>query len=441
MTVASAIAASMVDIVGPNAVRTWAEVGDERSRYSAAFVPDCEPACIVYPKSGEQLGEVVACARRDLLPVLFCGNGSKLSWGGLAAGIRVIVSTARLNRIIEHAAGDLTLTVEAGVTFATARSLLQSAEQRLGFDPAYADSATLGGIVATADSGSLRQRYNSMRDMLLGVRFARADGRESKAGGRVVKNVAGYDLMKLMTGSYGTLGCLSELTFRLYPIPEAAQTVVLTGTAEAIASTTLALLNSSLDPASADLLSSELVRKLDLGTGLGLLVQFQSISASVNAQTAQLLEWGTKQGLQGAIAPDTLVTDIRQQIGIQTEPTPAELEHHLTFKFGIMPAEAVGCLQQLDTLAPHSKAIIHANSGIGTLRCDRQACPPERLHRLRTYTHDRGGYLCLRQGAIAYKQQVDIWGYAEEGLGLMRAIKRQFDPDAMLSPHRFVGGI
>ncbi|MEO0854008.1 MAG: FAD-binding oxidoreductase [Cyanobacteria bacterium J06648_11] len=321
MTVATAIATRFESIVGVDGVRSWDALGAERSRFLSALSPSSEPACIVYPDSTEKLGAAIACARREHWPLLLCGRGSKLNWGGFAEGVRAIVSTANLDRVIEHAAGDLTLTVEAGVTFAKARSLLQSSRQRLGFDPAYAESATLGGIVATGDSGSLRQRYNSLRDMLLGIQFVRSDGLTSKAGGRVVKNVAGYDLMKLMTGAYGTLGCITELTFRLYPIPEASKTVMLTGEADAIASVTMALLNSSLDPAIVDLLSADIVRSLDLGSGLGVLVQFQNIPESVDIQAARLVAMGEAWGLSGTILADAdeLFALVRQQVGVASE--------------------------------------------------------------------------------------------------------------------------
>lgn len=178
------------------------------------------PQAVVYPTSETQLAEVMACAHQNQWRVLPCGAGSKLVWGGLGQGVDLAISTARLNQIIDHAVGDMTLTAQAGLTLAELTPKLAAVNQFLPLDPAYPDRATLGGIVATGDTGSLRQRYGGVRDMLIGLSLVRYDGQIAKAGGRVVKNVAGYDLMKLFTGSYGSLGIISQLTFRLFPVQE-----------------------------------------------------------------------------------------------------------------------------------------------------------------------------------------------------------------------------
>ena len=161
---------------------------------------------------------------------------------------RSIVSTQKLDRLIAHAVGDLTVTVEAGMKFAKLQEILATAGQFLPLDPAYPDRASIGGIIATADTGSLRHRYGGVRDLLLGITFVRADGKIAKAGGRVVKNVAGYDMMKLFTGAYGTLGILTEVTFRVYPLPTTEGTVILTGAADKLANLAKILLSKYFDP-------------------------------------------------------------------------------------------------------------------------------------------------------------------------------------------------
>lgn len=178
------------NIVGVGAVSPW--------QPENLFL-DPPPSCIVYPQTPEQLGTVVSLARQNQWRILPCGSGSKLHWGGIPKDINIVVSTARMNQLIDHASGDLTVTVQAGMKYAELQKILAATGQFLALDPSYSDRATIGGIVATADTGSLRQRYNSVRDQLLGISFVRADGQLTKAGGRVVKNVAGYDLMKLLT--------------------------------------------------------------------------------------------------------------------------------------------------------------------------------------------------------------------------------------------------
>ncbi|MEY2859424.1 MAG: hypothetical protein RLZZ74_3737, partial [Cyanobacteriota bacterium] len=186
------------------------------------------PIYLIFPQTIEALAKIVKQAAQQKWRILICGNASKINWGKITQDIQLVVSTQKYDRLIEHAVGDLTVTVEAGMKLADLQSKLRSHQQFLPLDSAYGD-ATLGGIVATADAGSWRQRYGGVRDLLLGLSFVRADGEIAKAGGRVVKNVAGYDLMKLFTGAYGSLGIITQLTFRLYPWITTSQTMLLTG--------------------------------------------------------------------------------------------------------------------------------------------------------------------------------------------------------------------
>ncbi|MEO0688375.1 MAG: FAD-binding oxidoreductase, partial [Cyanobacteria bacterium J06649_11] len=258
-------------------------VGEENITYDSdsiqvkqAISPGNLPNCIVYPQTQSQLAKVIAEAYRNKWRVLPCGNGSKLKWGSLAKNIDIVVSTQRLNKIINHAVGDLTLTVETGVKIADIQAILTKHKQLLALNPTQPHLATIGGIIATGDTGSLRQRYGSVRDQLLGVSFVRADGGFARAGGRVVKNVAGYDLMKLFTGSYGTLSIITEATFRLYPMQSASGTAILMGSKEAISKASNTIRSSALTPTQADLISSQLVSSMGLGKGLGLIIRFES---------------------------------------------------------------------------------------------------------------------------------------------------------------------
>ncbi|NET36908.1 MAG: FAD-binding oxidoreductase, partial [Cyanothece sp. SIO1E1] len=235
----AAIAQTLANIVSSSRIVAWEQIkAPLKHQIAQVTVPGTSVDCVVYPNTQTELSQVIACAHQQRWRVLVCGSGSKLNWGGLANGIDLVISTEKLDRLIHHAVGDLTVTVEAGIKFHHLQSVLSQAGQFLAMDPAYLESATLGGMIATADTGSLRQRYGGIRDMLIGVSFVRSDGQIVKAGGQVVKNVAGYDLMKLMTGSYGTLGVLSQVTFRTYPQPDVSKTVILTGESEAIAKAT-----------------------------------------------------------------------------------------------------------------------------------------------------------------------------------------------------------
>ncbi|MBD2507063.1 FAD-binding oxidoreductase [Nostoc muscorum FACHB-395] len=424
-------ATDFASIIGEeNAVCLWEniEIGQQK-RIQQAVTSGKSPTCIVYPRTQQQLAAVIAKAHSHNWRVLPCGSGSKLSWGGLVKGVDVVVSTERINQLIEHAVGDLTVTVEAGMKFSDLQALLAKSRQFLALDPTAPESATIGGIVATGDTGSLRQRYGSVRDQLLGVTFVRADGEIAKAGGRVVKNVAGYDLMKLLTGSYGTLGLISQLTFRVYPLSEASGTVVLTGSAEAVSQAADILRGSALTPVQADLLSTKLVSSLGLGQGLGLIARFQSISESVKEQSNRVLEVGQKLGLNGAIFADADEASLWQRL--QERIHFSARESVITCKIGVLPTAAVDILTQVEL------GLIHISSGLGLLQLEDE----NQVLQVRDSTQLNRGFLTILEAPVAVKEQIDVWGYTGNALPLMRRIKEQFDSKNILSPGRFVGGI
>jgi glycolate oxidase FAD binding subunit len=413
-----------------NAVISWENLTPtQKQNLQRSIHPKSHPSCVVYPHSQAELAAVITTANSHQWRVLTWGSGSKINWGGLAENIDIIVSTEHINQLIEHAVGDLTVTVEAGMKFAQIQEILAKSGQTLALDPAAPELATIGGIVATADTGSLRQRYGGVRDQLLGITFIRADGEIAKAGGRVVKNVAGYDLMKLFTGAYGTLGIISQVTFRVYPIPESSGTVILTGKSEAISQAARTLHGSELTPTQADLLSNKLLTNLDLGTGIGLIARFQSISESVQEQSKRLLLIGEKLGLQGVIYSGNQEIDLWQQL-------PKQIYDHLTestitCKIGVLPTAAVEILNYMEV------GLIHISSGLGLVRLEKE----EQILPLRSLCQANSGFLSVLSAPVEFKKRFDVWGYNGNALAVMRGIKEQFDGNFILSPGRFVGGI
>ncbi|MEG4498397.1 FAD-binding oxidoreductase [Microcoleus sp. F10-C6] len=445
-------------IVGASGICLWQDTEPFwQERIQKAVAADRKVDCTLYPNTQEELAAVIAWAAQNRCAVLSCGSGSKLDWGGLvkldsprenslqvglfkgdlggssnAAGL-VAVSTSRLNRLVQHAVGDLTVTAEAGMKFADVQKILAGANQFLAIDPAYPQEATLGGIVAAADAGSLRHRYRGVRDMLLGISFVRSDGQIAVAGGRVVKNVAGYDLMKLFTGAYGTLGVISQVTFRVYPLPEASGTVVLTGETNALAQATQILLSSALTPTAVDLLSPDLVAKLGLGKGKGLIVRFQSIAESVKEQSARLLQVAEKLGLQGTSCCENDEHQLWQRL--PETMWDSGTKSAIICKIGIRSSEAVTAINEL----PVQDALIHAGSGLGVLRFE--TATADTLLQVRRGCEAKGGFLTVLAAPTDIKRQLDVWGYTGSAIALMQRIKHQFDPENLLSPHRFISGI
>jgi glycolate oxidase FAD binding subunit len=417
-----------------------------QAKIMQAVTPSSDLACMVSPNSQEELAEVMACAHHQKWRMLLAGQGSKLGWGGLVKEPQVLISSRRLDRLIDHAVGDLTVTVEAGMPFVKLQAILAKEGQFLPLDPTYSDRATLGGIIATADTGSLRQRYGGVRDLLLGISFSRADGQMAKAGGRVVKNVAGYDLMKLFTGAYGTLGFVTQMTLRLYPLPESSQTLLVTGNISKITQARELLFRSALTPTAADLLSPHLSALLEVEQAPGLVIRFQGLAASVREQSRQWQAISQELKLATTACVDqeeVLLWKRLQEVRELQDPA-------VTCKIGVLPADGVETLAMLEAMAQkhnlsvlQTMGILHAGSGLGVVRL--QNSPEDDLCKalveLRTYCQERQGFLSILEAPVELKQKIDVWGYTSNSLGLMRSLKNQFDPGKLLNPNRFVGGI
>lgn len=355
---------------------------------------------IIEPKSAREVADALADANARGRLVAPRGGGSKMEWGNPPARTDVVLSTAGLNRIIEHAWADMTVTVEAGCTVAHLQETLAQHGQRLAIDVLWPERATVGGILATNDSGALRLRFGSLRDLIIGMTVALPDGTIAMSGGKVVKNVAGYDLPKLMTGALGTLGVITQAVFRLHPIPHHAHTLTAQlPTAEAAQALMLAIQDSQLAHGA---------------------LQFRTEAGSVDV----LLE-GTEAGIQSQesalqkMAPFTEGSASMWNARQELWPSAA------IAKVSVLPSQIAETLKQLNP----TRAVVQANGiGYATLSGDPAAA--------RRIVEAKGGSLVLLTPS-----SLDAWGTPGDTLPLMRAVKQQFDPSAILNRGRFVGGL
>ncbi len=390
------------------------------------------PLYLVSPNTAQELAAVMSLAHQHRWRVLVAGQGTKLGWGALGRDVELVISIQKLNRLIDHAIEDMTVTVEAGMRFADLQLLLAKHRQWLPLDPIYPTQATLGGILATRDAGALRHRYGSLRDLCLGLHFVRSDGQTAKAGGRVVKNVAGYDLMKLFAGAYGTLGIVTEITLRVYPLQSASQTILVTGTATAIDEITHELLQSTLTPVRMD------IEVKSHPEALTLLVQFQSLPESVSAQIERVQAMAQARSLTALI-----LTDEADSTG---EAASDPGNDSILCQVGVLSAQSVSSLVALRQIAAdHSLTIygrIHAGSGLGQLHLvDSEAVAEAVLMKWRSHCEQWGGFLSVLEAPRSIKQCIDVWGYSGSALDAMRKLKEHFDPQGLLNPGRFVSGI
>ncbi|MEA5488221.1 MULTISPECIES: FAD-binding oxidoreductase [Pseudanabaena] len=449
--------ALFTDLLGVESVVLFDRLAPNlHERVVASLTPDSlPPASVLYPQTISELSRAIALAYEHRLRVLPCGSATKLDWGGLVSRADLVISTAKLNRVIEHCVGDLTVTVESGVKYQDLQTVLAKEGQFLAIDPPYSAEATIGGILATGSAGSLRHRYNSVRDMCLGIEFVRSDGELAKAGGRVVKNVAGYDLMKLLTGSYGTLGIAASVTFRLYPLPEYTQIVVVTGTAESIAQAQQKISTSVLTPTACDLLSATAIADLGLGEGIGLVLQFASLKASVIEQCDRIATLAKELNLEVQILGEAkefwelLEILIWQDELRNLEQSPESTS--VVCKLGLMPSASVSFLKECEQIfdAQSYYLQIHTGSGLGILRVEDVqdlGAIALQIAKVRSIAESCGGFLSILEAPQALKfgngtlgdnsNLENVWGYRGNARDLMLKIQRQFDPRGLLSCDR-----
>jgi glycolate oxidase FAD binding subunit len=351
------------------------------------------------PATREELGAALSAASEAGTPVRFRGGGTKLGWPAPPRAEVLELSTAGLNSIVEHNAGDLTAVLEPGVLLADAQATFAKAGQMLALDPPDS-GATIGGVVATADSGPLRARYGGARDLVVGMRVALSDGTLAKSGGKVIKNVAGYDIAKLFTGSFGTLGAIVEVAVRLHPLPPRTATVLgNSSNPDELARGAGALAGSALEQFGLDV-------RWQGGRG-AVLSRFAGAAPLPQAETAELLL--RREGLSTEIVEADAPLWDEQRAG-QRGP--------LVVKVSALPTELPRLLRAADDL--DGAVVGRAALGVWWVRLEQpSAAAVERLRRdWIAVVQDRPGDL-----------EVDPWGPMEPAtLALMQRVKERFDP-------------
>ncbi|MGN6331177.1 MAG: FAD-binding oxidoreductase [Motilibacteraceae bacterium] len=394
-------------------------------------VVDGVPARFVARPDGTvSTAAVMRAAAEHGLAVIPRGHGTKLGWGAPPARVDLLLETGGMSDLIDHAAGDLVLQVQAGMALAELQAALAPAGQRLGIDPVVPgeDAGSIGGIVATAASGPLRLSHGAVRDLLIGITFVRADGGVAKAGGTVVKNVAGYDLAKALAGSWGTLAVVTEAVFRLHPLPAARRVVsVPVSDPDEAHRLVQALAHSQLVPAGAEIDHPAQGPRT-------LAVAAEGIAPGVEGRTAALLE---------LLGPSATAAEEQPAWWGRAPWEAGGVALRLTSEI----AGLAHLLRALDELsAQHQLPVSYRGSVlVGTGHAGiAPGADPDQVARLVVDLRYRatawGGDVVVLDAPAAVKQALDVWGPVR-GLELMNAVKDRFDPEHRLAPGRFAGGI
>ena len=415
----AALEGSLRAIVGPQHLRSAVE---------ADVVGGVHPRLLVEPATEQELAAALRLANDAGLSVIPRGGGTKLGWGNPPARADLILSTSQLDKIIEHPWADLTVSVEAGCTIEKLQATLAQHGQRLALDALWPARATIGGVLSSNDSGALRLRFGALRELIIGVTLALSDGTLPSSGGKVVKNVAGYDLQKLATGALGTLGVITHAVFRVHPLPKSSKTFSIS---TQIFEESQRVLNAVQDSK----LAHTALHVRAASDALPLVdVLFEGTEDGLAAQEAQLKK---------LLAPNAL-SDSPSAVWSAREDLWKNSDSAAIAKLSVLPAEISQTLKNIQRLGTQYSArwrtIVEA-FGIGWLRLDGS---PENLHsvlqELRAQLERESGSLMLLHRPPAMPR-FDAWGNAGDALPLMRAVKHQLDPKSTLNPGRFVGGI
>lgn len=410
---------------------------------AADAIDGIEPDIVASPQSMDALSHLLAFANEERLAVAPRGGGTQLSLGNRMKRLDVVVDMSGLNRVVEHNAADLTLVAEAGITLASLRTVLAVEGQFLPLDAPLPDRATIGGTLAAGVSGPLKWQYGSARDLVIGMKVAQADGRITQSGGNVVKNVSGYDMARLHVGGLGTLGIMTEVSFKLTPIPrhEATLLAQFDSIADCLGAA-LKIFNSGVMPVALTAFNrnvADSLRCLDEVSGEFAL----AVRLGGRPRTLRRME-------NEAFFVIRERTDRVDRLEDEAAALWSELADfgHSEGEEAVMSARVATLPNRLDKaieiLAFHGNTAIVAQPGYGMLNAhwfDEDAPSAESILDARQAVHRIGGSLIVERARLGSKFTLDVWDYKGESLEVMRRLKAQYDPNGILNSNRFARGI
>jgi glycolate oxidase FAD binding subunit len=368
------------------------------------------------------------------------GGGTAIRVGNQPRRVEVVISSSRLARLVEHDDANLTASVQAGMSLARLQEMVSPRKQFFPVDVPFPERASVGGMVAANLNGPRRGCYGSVRDLVIGIKAVLASGEQIKAGGKVVKNVAGYDMGKLFVGSLGTLGFITEATLRMAPLPQVAGTVTATGTLAQVFDLTDHIARSPLLPAAVVVLNSSANPD---GHGRG--------------QKFRVALWA--EGFEQAVVRHFRDTrTMTERIGLESEALEPPAHHRFWNEIRNFPLAPDRCMVRLTMPRGSLAAAVHkidrwktaefepamvadAMSGTVWIALAAERAPAEQFARMAELAREHGGHATMLAAPPEVKKDLDVWGAASPSFRLMREIKRQFDPQGLLNPGRFVGGI
>jgi glycolate oxidase FAD binding subunit len=416
----------------------------------AYAVDGLAPKAVVNPGSVEEVSRLLAYAHLEKLAVVPRGNGTKIAAGGIPGKIDLVLSMLRIHRITEHDIPNLSLSVEAGITLAEVQKKLAGTGKGsfLPLDPPYSEQATIGGIIATNSSGPRRYLYNSARDLLLGLKAVNPNGDVVAFGGKTVKNVSGYDMTKLMIGSWGALGVITEITTKLLPLPEASATLLASfGDLAKAGSMTRKILHSVLLPSAMELMDGKAAGQLAEKARYLVAFSLEGVGEAVERQVAEIGELAKREG---AVDTKVLKGEDDRTFWIRVRDFALSSAAPIILRTNVVISKLPEILGRYETMASGAgigcALIGHAGNGILTsyiLDCGAAKMGPvvDLIGKFTDEAAKHEGNLIVESSPRDLKERVSVWGRPRSDEAVMRRLKETVDPEGVLNPGRFVGGV
>ena len=409
------------------------------------------PHVVVTPNSVDELARVMSSAYEGGLAVAPWGGGTRMDLGNPISGLDIVVDLTRMNKMVQHDAADLTVTVEAGITLSDLQRTLAAQGQFLAVDAAMPDNATIGGILASGTSGPLKWHYGSPRDLVIGMKVVQADGRVVKSGGQVVKNVSGYDMARLHIGSIGTLGIIAEVSFKLTPMPRQESTILAAfDSVSSCYTAAMSIFNSDVMPLS--------LTAFDANAN-----QFGKFTSAASDSGSAFL------AIRLGGRPRTLARFEKETLKLCDQSSPLSVEQidsasmrdlwrkltdfgwsenvapELMARVSVLPSTAVDVASELGEAQGFEVAIVsqpgYGNSQVWWFGDGDPAAISTALSNAREAVGKLGGQMIVERCPTEAKANIDVWGDAGDPVKIMRSLKEQYDPKGIINPGRFMGRI
>ncbi|WP_226657816.1 FAD-binding oxidoreductase [Pseudalkalibacillus hwajinpoensis] len=403
---------------------------------------------ILYPESEKEVAMMVKEANKVGKKLAIVSGGTKLGYGGIKPEYDFTLSLKKLTGIVEHTPGDMTVTVKPGTTMQTLQQYLKQYNQMVPLDPAYASASTIGGVVSANESGPKRLKYGAARDHVIGMRIVYPDGKIIRTGGKVVKNVAGYDMNKLFIGAMGTLGVITEITLKLRPLPKYSSIVTLSVQEDALhdlKAFIIQLQDSTIEPVSLELVNPMLSKNLFHKEEYHLIIALEDVKKAVLFQEAWIDENKPTKAMMNVLKHSedfwTTFNELTPNSQNDFHDTTSGVMKVGTTNMGVFPL-----LQECDRLNLESNVQIlaHAGAGHGLSTIIFSGLPEnvvQSIRHIQTFSEESGGYGIVKHLPFELRKHLNTWGQQKDSFYLMKGIKQKIDPKNTLNEKRFIGGI